>query len=143
VIRPVGPRIAVKPDRRPETTESGFIIPQSAYVEPPMSGVVIAVGDWPATLRRVYARAVKDAIDCVNGHPDAGRWSTRYDVAEDLGKLLMEAPNPEHHVNVGDRVLFPMEAGHEIILNEDTDDAIVILNEDSVLAVLAVEESAA
>jgi co-chaperonin GroES (HSP10) len=142
VIRPVGPRIAVKPDRRPETTESGFIIPQSAYLEPPMSGVVIAVGDWPATMRRIYARAVKDAIDRVEeqiGEPPSAKLMVACD---SLGQLIAEAPNPEHHVKVGDRVIFPMETGHEIVFNEDTDDAIVILNEDSVLAVVEAAEVA-
>jgi co-chaperonin GroES (HSP10) len=137
VIRPVGPRIAVRPDRRPETTESGFIIPQSAYLEPPMSGVVIAVGDWPATMRRIYARAVKDAIERVDECECASS------VFDALGNLLHEAPNPEHYIKVGDRVIFPMETGHEIVFNEDTDDAIVILNEDSVLAVVEAAESVA
>ena len=143
MIRPLYNRIVVKPDRRPETTESGFIIPQSVHESPPMSGIVIAVGDWPATLRRIYARAIKDAIeraseafDCTTAPRAVGDF-----VAGSLGQLLHQAPNPEHHVTVGQRVIFPMEAGHEIVLNEATDEAYVILNEDSILAVY--EEKAA
>jgi co-chaperonin GroES (HSP10) len=80
---------------------------------------------------------VKDAIERVDECECASS------VFDALGNLLHEAPNPEHYIKVGDRVIFPMETGHEIVFNEDTDDAIVILNEDSVLAVVEAAESVA
>lgn len=128
----------VKPDRRPETTASGILIPQAAYHEPPMSGVVMAVGDWPATLKRIWTRAVKDCIDRIEDADSADASDCAY-FGGLLGQLLQEAPSPEHHVHVGDRVIFPMEVGHEIVLNEDTDEAYVILPEDSIIAVYEME----
>ena len=133
MIQPIGARIAVKPDRRPDATESGLLIPETARLTPPMSGVVIAVGDWPPTLRRIWARAVRDAIERVESVGDGD--SVTRNATEALGDLLHEAPEPEHLVHVGQRVIFPMDAGHEIVLNEDTDEAVVILPEDSVLGI--------
>lgn len=145
-IRPIGCKIAVRPDRQPAETASGFLIPDMTDI-PPMSGIVIAVGNGPASHARLVktrATALRDAIEAVDDVAEQFRHPAALQVAcENLARLLRSTPAAEHLVQVGDRVFFPMNAGHEVVLGENTDDAVLILDEDAVLGVCESAEVAA
>lgn len=145
-IRPIGCKIAVKPDRAPTETASGFLIPDVTDI-PPMSGTVIAVGNGPASHSRLVktrATALRDAIDAVDEVSEQFRHPAALQVAsENLARLLRSTPAAEHLVKVGDHVIFPMNAGHEVVLGENTDEAVLILDEDAVLGVCERAEVAA
>lgn len=145
-IRPIGCKIAIRPDRPPTETASGFLIPDMTDI-PPMSGIVIAVGNGPASHARLVktrATALREAIEVVDEASEQFRHPAALQVAsENLARLLRSTPAAEHLVSVGDRVLFPMNAGHEVVIGENTEDAVLILDEDAVLGVCESAEVAA
>lgn len=111
-----------------------------------MSGIVVALGDGGSQPRtvRVRATAIKACIDIVREVDQTFRHPSATQMAlDELGRFLQHEPPVEHVCDVGQRVIFPMEAGHEIVLNEDADGAVVIVAEDSILAVYDAEGVAA
>ena len=137
-IRPLGHKILVKPDRPVTQTESGLYIPEMSQDMPAMSGIVERVGSGPDRDKRIRARAIARCLCILNdAEVDAGTAREAIVVArEEIGRYLRDATeNLEHICEVGQRVIFPMEVGHEIVLGEDTDDAWIIVSEDSLLAV--------
>lgn len=143
MLRPLGHRVHVRPDTPVTETDSGIVIAPAYADTPPMSGTVIAVGTGPEHDARVRAFAIRDCIKAVSEideqfrHPQATQACL-----DELGRLLRQEPAPEHEVQIGDRVIFPMDAGHEIVLGEDNAHSTVILNEDSILAVYEQEQVA-
>lgn len=136
-LRPLGHRLLVTPDATPTETASGFIIPGAVNL-PKMSGVVSEVGLGPARDVRIRSAAIArcmrildDArIDAANAE-SAIVWAR-----EEMGRYLRQSERIEPLVKAGDRVVFAAESGHEIVLDEATDDAVIVLNEDDVLAVM-------
>lgn len=144
-VRPLGHRIHVKPDATHiEQTTGGIIVPDAYADVPSMSGTVIALGSGPERdldrERRVRALAIKDCIDAVSEADDQFRHPPVTQVILDnLGRMLrLDPPDAglSYDVKVGDRVIFPMDAGHEVVIGEDAKGATVILTEDSILAVV-------
>jgi hypothetical protein len=60
-----------------------------------------------------------------------------------MARYMADIEDVPHVAEAGQRVIFPMEAGHEIVLGEDTEGAVVIVSEDSILAVYDNEVAAA
>ena len=144
-IKPIGHRIVVLPDAAPTQTESGLYIPDAHQDTPPMSGTVIRLGDGPARDVSIRARTVARCLAILDDATLEAATATEALILakEEIGRYLRDVSEAEHICDVGQRVIFPMEAGHEIVLNEDTDQAVVIVSEDSVLAVYDAEEQAA
>lgn len=138
-VRPIGPRIYVTPDPKPTQTASGLLIPNAATI-PEMSGVVVAIGTGPAShssLIRARATAIKDCIDVVQQYEQTFQYpATLQLVREEFARILRTVPAATHLVTVGQRVVFPHNKGYELVLNEDTDDRILVLNEDDVIGVV-------
>lgn len=130
-LKPLGHRILVKPDTPPEATDSGLVLPQDRH-HVPVSGVVMAVGDGPQRDQRIrlaaIARCMALAADCSS--PDALAAMRRY-------RDEIERFDPP--LAVGDRVVYPVDAGLEITEDGHT---YILLNQDDV-AVIATEDIAA
>ena len=145
-VRPIGHHIHVQPDTQPTMTEGGLYIPD-AYADdiPPMSGIVVAVGKGAyrdARLRQAviaHCLAILDDAE-IQG---ANRAEACQLAREEMLRYMQQAGDTGHLVAIGQRVIFPMDRGHEIVLNEDTDGRLVILNEDDVIAVYDTADVAA
>jgi co-chaperonin GroES (HSP10) len=140
-LKPLGHRLLIKPDKPPETTESGFVIPY-AVDPPPMSGTVVSLGDGPYRERQlkraVVARclAILDRADSEHGNAELAINEAR----NEMQAYMASAEAIGHLVQAGERVIFPMAAGHEIVLGENTEDALLVISEDSILAVCEQEK---
>ena len=145
-LRPLGHRIHIKPDAPPTQTASGLYIPDSIADDvPPMSGIVTRIGDGHYRDRRIRQAAIAHCLAILDdAEIEAMSKAECVQLARDeMGRYMQHVCKADPIVQVGDRVVFPMDRGHEIVFNEDTDGAVVILNEDDVLAVMEPQESAA
>lgn len=140
-LRPLGHRIYVEPDPTPTETASGFIIPGAVNL-PKMSGIVRDVGHGPERDARIRAAAI---TKCLSILEDAAFETAQLDAAvvglarAEISRYRRQVEAFGHVVQVGDRVVFAAEAGHEIVLDEATDTSVIVLNEDDVLAVMEEE----
>jgi len=140
---PLGHRVHIRPDKPVTETTGGIILAPAYSQQPPMSGTVIAIGLGPAHDVRVRAEAIRDCISVVSEMDEQFRHSQATQAClDELGRLLRREPTPVHDVEIGDRVIFPMDVGHEIVFGEKSDQSTVILNEDSILAVCEQEQIA-
>ena len=135
-VRPLGHKILLQPDKPVTQTESGLYIPDAYNDVPPMTGRVLRMGDGPDRDKRIRARCIARCLSILDEASVDYQGAAAIAVAkEEIGRYLRDATEQEHICEVGDRVVFPMEAGHEIVIGEDTDGAYVIVSEDSILAV--------
>lgn len=142
---PLGHRVHVKPDStRIEQTSGGIIVPDVYADVPPMSGTVTALGSGPEHDKRIRTQAIRDCIAAVTEVDETFRHAAPTQAAlEELGRVLRLDPDPEHDVQIGDRVIFPMEVGHEIVIDERTQDTVLVINEESILAIVEPEAAVA
>lgn len=144
-LRPLGHKLIVQPDAAPTETESGFYIPEAYQDLPAMSGTVIRLGDGPERDKQIRAKTIARCISIVE-EMDRDRLiplsadAVAPTIVSELTRYMRQAESIGHACEVGQRVIFPMEAGHEIVLNEATDDAVVVLSEDAILAVYDAEQ---
>lgn len=143
-IRPLRNLIVIQPDPPATETASGFLIP-NAIDQPAMSGRVVALGDGPARDARVRTAAVSRCLTILD---DAAVESATKDDAVSLAKAemqryLQQATEIEHICQIGDRVLFPMEAGYEVTISEDEDSTRIFISEDAIVAVCEPSEEIA
>ena len=144
-VRPLGHRIVVRPDSPVTASEGGIFIPETYQDVPAMSGIVERVGDGAERDTRIRTRTIARCMAILDdAEVEAGTPSEAIALAKDeLARYLRDAGEIGHVCEVGQRVIFPMEAGHEIVIGEDTENALVIVSEDSLLAVYDAEEQAA
>jgi co-chaperonin GroES (HSP10) len=159
IITPLAHRIVVQPDKAPAQRDSPIIAPDqwSVRVNPDdpytetltikrdlaaNSGTVIAVGDGPLKATRLRHAVIRRCVGLLDGiEAQAGHGCAAFgQLREDIMRYACEDADADHHVRVGDRVLFAAEAGHAIVLNERTDETVLILAEDDVLAVVSAAE---
>lgn len=136
-LRPLGSRILVTPDAIATETASGFVIPETYRNMPAMSGIVQALGTGPDSHRRIrsvsIARCIAIVEELAEQFPEATDYANA--VRDGLGRYFAQMTELDHICAVGDRVVFPMEAGHQIVVGEDTEGAVLVLSEDAVLLV--------
>jgi co-chaperonin GroES (HSP10) len=113
----VGPRVFVRPDKLPEMTSDGRLHIVRDNSESTMTGVVVAVGDGAEFTRRAYLAGYRDGTAEACGEP------YEPDVA----------PEQEHVVNVGERVVFAPQAGEELFFEKDL---LICMKEDDIMAVI-------
>lgn len=144
-VRPVTGQIHVKPDPHPTMTESGFYIPD-AYADdtPPMSGIVVAMGEREIDkIHRARQQGIRDCAQIVESAMQTwGHTATLKLVRDEIAGLLGSAP-PDRDVQLGDRVIFPFNKGYEVVIGEHADGSTVILREADVLAVCQPEAQVA
>lgn len=136
-LKPLGHRIVIRPDKPVTATESGIYIPEIYQDMPAMSGTVERLGTGPERDKRIRARTIARCLTILDeaeaDHPPVVALAVFRD---EVGRYLRDATdNTDHIAEVGQRVIFPMEAGHEIVLGERTEETRVIVSEDSILAV--------
>ena len=145
-LKPIGHRIHIKPDAQPTQTEGGLYIPDAIADDvPPMSGIVTQIGNGPYRDQRLRQATIARCLAILDeAEIEAVSKAECVQLARDeMIRYMQAVAKGEPTVQVGDRVVFPMDKGHEIVFNEDTDGAVVILNEDDVLAVYEAKENAA
>ena len=144
-IRPLGHRLLIAPDAAATMTDSGIVIPEAYTDTPPMSGVVLRVGDGYLRDRRIRTKTIARCLRLIEDAEAeaAGAVEALVTAKDEMQRYLREAETLASIAAVGDRVVFPMEAGHELVLGEDADHPLVIVSEDSILAVLDAESVAA
>jgi co-chaperonin GroES (HSP10) len=144
-VRPLGHRLLIVPDQAVTATEGGIVIPDAYNDTPPMSGIVKSIGAGHLRDRRIRTAAIARCMRILDdAEVEAATKGEALAVAkEELGRYLRDAEDLGSIAEVGQRVIFPMEAGHEIVIGEH-DESLVIVAEESVLAVCdAAEEQAA
>ena len=140
-MRPIGHRVLVKPDEQPDATDSGLILPQD-HDHIPVSGTVVAVGNGPARDQRIRQAAISRCLGIIDElfetFPNALEYHNA--LTDEIGRYKAGVEQMEAYVAVGDRVVYPQEAGLKI--TEDGAEYI-LLNEDDVAVVVADSEVAA
>ena len=140
-LRVVGDRILIRPDtedQRVEETESGLLTAPSlvAAVEGSdrtiwhTSGTVVQVGEWPTDVRKFVTRRLEQMEAECSTFVAVKEIAT---LRSDLAALPVYRPR---EITVGDRVIFSVQAGHDVTLNGEP---FVIMAEKDVLAVLPAE----
>lgn len=144
-LRPLGHRIVVLPDRPVTETESGLYIPDAYQDTPAMSGIVQRLGDGAMRDRRIRTASISRCLSILeDAYTNASSGVEAFVTARDeMQRYMSDIEDLPHVAEVGQRVIFPMEAGHEIVFGEDADGAVVIVSEDSILAVYDTEKEQA
>ena len=136
-VKPLGHRLLITPDACVDQTTSGILIPEAYNNIPPMSGIVQAVGCGHLRDRRIRTATIARSLSLMT---DAQLEAATPEEAillwkDEMARYLRDASQLDSVAAVGQRVIFPMDAGHELVLGEDAEHPLVIVSEDSVLAV--------
>jgi co-chaperonin GroES (HSP10) len=144
-LRPLGHRLVILPDQPVTETESGLYIPDAYQDTPAMSGIVQRVGDGSFRDRRIRTASIARCLSILEtAYESSSSGVEAFATArEEMARYMADIEDVPHVAEAGQRVIFPMEAGHEIVLGEDTEGAVVIVSEDSILAVYDNEVAAA
>lgn len=126
MLRPLGDRVLIKPDKAPEQTESGLWL--SEHRKPENMGTVVAVGLCPHPLKH-EAKALADKL-VFRGNQE---WKPRDDLLCDAAAMLEDVTRREPSVRVGDDVIFSWTSGQEIFVDEDR---YLLMREGDILAVV-------
>ena len=133
MLRALGHRVLIHPDPQESETASGLVLPEDRH-HVPVSGTIVAVGNGPARDQKIRSR-------CFTLVEELAAMGVRdpqdYLAAIDTYRTSIERFEPS--VAVGDRVVYPLEAGLTVTEDGQT---YIVMNEDDV-AIVAVEEAAA
>lgn len=137
-LKPTGHRILIKPDEQRTETDAGLVLLESSHYIP-VSGTVVAVGtgpQWAAALKRDILKDVREIVEGTGEiFPNDG--GAPFDVLRDeLGRYAQRI-SAESELHVGDRVMFPVEAGQQV--TEDGE-VFILMNEDDVLGIVQEEQ---
>jgi co-chaperonin GroES (HSP10) len=135
VIQPTGNRVLIKPDPRPEATASGLVIPDNAFHGFDMSGIVVTVGQGPASAQRQRVALLKHfkmLVSNSQGPPSTTTWLH--------ARIDAMAAQTVSDLRVGDHVAFPYTAGTVIEVDGERH---LLLQEDQIVAILGREDTAA
>lgn len=136
-LRPLARRVLIAPDRAPTETASGLVIPGSSLQMPPMSGTVLRVGDGGYRERGLRRATVAHCLSILDeAQKEAATSAEALTLARDeMVRYLQHVATDAPVCQVGDHVVFPMEAGHEIVCDELTGNSVLLVSEESLLAV--------
>ena len=115
---PLGDRILIRPEERPEKTDSGLHVVE--HRKPHTAGWVVAVGPCEHPKKAV-------------AHDMARRLSSGNSTAKQAAQLIRSLVAREPEVRVGDYVLFSWQVGQ---LFETDDERLLIMRESDILAVV-------
>lgn len=136
-LRPLARRVLIDPDRPPTETASGLLIPGLSVQMPPMSGTVIRVGEGGYHDRQLRRAVVMHCLSILEeAQKEAATSCEALTLArEEMVRYAIRASQDAPLCNVGDHVIFPMEAGHEIVIDERTGESVLLVSEENLLAV--------
>lgn len=127
MLRPLGDRVLIRPDKPSEQTESGLWL--SEHRKPENMGTVVAVGLCPHPLKH-EATTLATRLEAMKDHEDED--TTILDAAN----LLRDVTRREPSVRVGDDVLFSWTVGQEIFVEEER---YLLMREGDILAIVEPE----
>src|SRR5512138_3614587 len=128
-VRVLGHRVLIKPDAQETETESGLVLPDDRdHVA--VSGTVVAIGeDGSEQGYRAYQQGVRDSLAVVQSMEQAWNFPAVLQVTrEEVARMLRR--HPDYDIGVGDRALFPPEAGQDVTIGGE---AYVLMAIDDVL----------
>ena len=129
-LRPLGHRVLIQPDAQESETASGLILPQDRY-HVPVSGTIVAVGSGPARDVTIRARVISRCMGLIEELAQMGIRDPQ-DYLAALSSYKQRCERFESPITVGDRVVYPVEAGLAI-----TEDGIayILMNEDEIAVI--------
>lgn len=130
-LRPLGHRILIQPDQPDTESAAGLVLPESRD-HVPVSGTVIAVGNGPARDARIRKATITRCMGIIDELAEMGVRDPQEYRAE-LERYRQQAERFPSDIAVGDRVVYPIEAG--LTLTEDGATYIVINEDDAVVIV--------
>lgn len=136
-LRPLGNRILIEPDPPDTETASGLLLPDDRD-HVPVSGTVIAVGLGPKRDQKIRLACISRCMAIVEELASMAICDPQDYIAE-LGRYRDTIERFEPSIHVGDRVVYPLEAGLTVTEDNRT---LITMNEDEV-AILVAEEQAA
>lgn len=134
-FRPLGHRVLIAPDAPATESAAGIVLPENRD-HVPVSGTVTATGKGSERIHKVRSATVARCISMLEELIELGTRDPQEYVAE-LRRYQGTLAAPDDGIAVGDRVVYPVEAGLTITEDGTT---YVLLNEDDVAIV--VEEPA-
>lgn len=138
MLKALGHRILIQPDAPEQETASGLILPDSRD-HVPVSGTVVAVGNGPARDAKIRSRVIARCLSIVDELAEMGARDPQ-DYRRELERYKADVERFEPAIVVGNRVVYPMEAGLTVTENGQT---YITMNEDEVALIAAEEEAAA
>lgn len=129
MLRPLGDRVLIRPDKAPEQTESGLHLVE--HRKPENMGTVIAVGLCSHPLKHL-AEEIADRVDRIVPRDGADGDTVLFDASQMLRDVVRREPS----VRVGDDVLFSWTVGQELFVD---DERYLLMREGDILAVVEPE----
>jgi co-chaperonin GroES (HSP10) len=127
VLQPLGHRVLVKPDAQPDESAGGLVLPEDRD-HVPVSGQIVALGPGGSLVRfKARQRGLQAALKLLEPITDD---DTIGPAREEI-QALLNTPDPERDLKVGDYVVFPAEVGHIV---EHDGEQFILVNEDDVVA---------
>lgn len=136
----LGERVFIRPDKRPEYSESGLSLIHDR-ASSTVKGTVVALGEGPADRRKAVQKALTPLIARMTelAEDETGDQLARAVVASlrAQARAIVATYRPDHLVAVGDTVLFSPDAGEELYFERDV---IIAMREADILAVVEPDE---
>lgn len=127
MLQPLGHRVLVKPDAQPDESAGGLVLPEDRD-HVPVSGQIVALGPGGSLVRfKARQRGLQAALKLLEPITDD---DTIGPAREEI-QALLNTPDPERDLKVGDYVVFPAEVGHIV---EHDGEQFILVNEDDVVA---------
>lgn len=120
MLRPLGDRVLIKPDKNPEQTESGLHLVE--HRKPENMGTVVAVGPCPHPLKHEASTLAERLERCYDD-----------EIITDAANMLRDVTRREPSVKVGDDVIFSWTSGQELFVD---DERYLLMREGDILAVV-------
>jgi co-chaperonin GroES (HSP10) len=135
-LSPLRGNVLVRPDETERVTDSGLFIPDTAAVAPSMSGTVLRVSDTDYRLLRARVATVAHCLRLLDTHGSAHACCSQ--VRDAMTDYMRGLANDSEFASVkpGDRVVFPMESGHQLVVGEDLDESVLVIPQDALLAIV-------
>lgn len=134
-VHPLRNLIAVRPDPLPDETEGGIVRPGAYAYAPPVSGTVVAIGQGVREATRRRKAIITRCLQIVEDADDAVTKDEAITRIRDGLVGYLRSDEDVHACAVGQRVIFPPEAGKEVVLGDSEEHTLVMLAEDELLAV--------
>lgn len=114
MLRPLGDRVLIRPDKNPEQTDSGLHLVE--HYKPETSGEVIALGFARHPLHDV-AEDLAGRLDALNRNNSYEFIEEECELVRDAAILLRDLVRKAPSVQVGDTVVFSWQSGQDVYVD--------------------------